>query len=299
MLLPVTKIQRFSTHDGPGIRTTVFLKGCPLHCAWCHNPETQSEKQQLFFVKQLCIGCGGCVQICPQHAHIIDAEGAHHFDPDRCRTCLACSNICPTKALEPVCQYKTPQEVLEIVLKDAPFYGKNGGLTLSGGEPLLHAGKSLSLLQLAKRAGLHTAVETCGQFDSAVLPDLVQATDLFLWDVKDTNPIRHKEYTGVSGDTILKNLYIADSLGATTLLRCIIVKGVNLDDAHFSAIGTIFSKLQNCIGVELIPYHAYGGSKNAQLGYGENGRREWIPSEEDMAYAANQLQKAGCILYKK
>lgn len=299
MLLPVTKIQRFSTHDGPGIRTTVFLKGCPLRCEWCHNPETQSVDQQLFFVKQLCIGCGGCVQVCPHHAHALDADGTHRFAPSRCRACLACCNICPTKALEPVCQYKTPQEILETVFKDISFYGANGGLTLSGGEPLLHAKGSLSLLQLAKDAGLHTAVETCGQFDDSLLPTLVQATDLFLWDIKDTNPARHKTYTGVSGATILKNLYAADALGASILLRCILVKGVNLDETHLAAIAAIYSNLQNCIGIELIPYHAFGSAKNEQLGYGENGHKEWIPSAEDMAYASEQLRKAGCFIHKK
>ena len=294
MLLPVTKIQRFCTHDGPGIRTTVFLKGCPMRCRWCHNPETQSRRMELFFSPQFCLDCGACVSVCPAGVHSLSPR--HRMERARCTGCMSCTAACPSGALEACAQWMTAEEIAAEVLKDLAFYGASGGLTLSGGEPLLHGEGVLSVLRAAKAAGVTTAVETCGVFDAGLLEALVPLTDLFLWDVKDTDAARHYANTGGSLDTVLSNLRRADALGAKTRLRCILLNGVNLNDTHLHALAELFRSLQHCEGIELLPYHTYGDSKELQLGRSSSARPEWIPSSEQMDAARRFLQRhAVCI----
>ncbi len=291
-LLPVTRIQRFSTHDGPGLRTTVFLKGCPLRCAWCHNPETQSSRQEVMYSEQLCILCGGCAAVCPAHR----VDETHAFDRAVCQACGRCAALCPTGALEMAATPMTVDAILAAVAQDAAFYGETGGLTLSGGEPMAHPEAALALLRAAREAGLHTAVETCGCFPARYLPELAAVTDLLLWDYKDSDPARHARYTGVSNEGILDNLRQVDALGAAIELRCILVKNVNLNDAHLAAIAETYHGLRRCPGVTLLPYHAYGSSKARQLGRADNARTEWIPTPEDMAHARDFLQSRGVPL---
>lgn len=296
MELLVTKIQRFSTHDGPGVRTVVFLKGCPLRCKWCHNPETQSGRPQLFISPQSCIGCGACAAVCPTGAHKLDADGGRRFDVSKCGGCLRCTRVCPTGAAEPVGVAMRVEQIIEQALRDRAFYGKDGGLTLSGGEPMLQAEGCLALLRAAKEAGLSTAVETCGYFAENDVPELAARADLLLWDFKDSNAARHKAYTGVSNERILHNLSLADQSARQLVLRCIMVKGVNMDEEHYNAIAQVQRELRSCIGVELIPYHAYGGSKMAQLGYCDNGNKDWIPDAAALRAAKETLERLGCVV---
>jgi pyruvate formate lyase activating enzyme len=300
MLLPVTNIQRFSTHDGPGVRTTVFLKGCPLRCKWCHNPETQSCRQQIFYTSKNCIGCSECVKVCPTGALFFDEVGTHRFNVLKCTGCLNCTTVCPAKAVEPVSKWMTVEEIFDVVLKDKVFYGAAGGMTLSGGEPLLHAEGCLELLKLARENGISTAIETSGYFDEAYIEPLTKLTDLFLWDFKDGNLQRHVETTGVSNEKILHNLFLTDEKDTRILLRSTIVKGINMDDNHLHEIAKIVSRLKHCIGVELLPYHAYGGSKNEQLGYEDNGRQDWIPTADEMRIYRERLRHllAECSHYQ-
>ncbi len=284
--LPVTKIQRFSTHDGPGVRTTVFLKGCPLRCEWCHNPETQSVRQEVMVSSSLCVLCGSCAAVCA--AHRVGEE--HSFDRSVCTGCGRCADACPTGALERAAAEMSAEEILSAVMQDAVFYGESGGITLSGGEPMAHPAGTIALLRAAKDAGLHTAIETCGYFSPEYLPELAAVTDLFLWDCKDSDPVRHERYTGVSNVRILENLRALDALGAQIELRCILVKGVNLTDAYLAAIAETYHALHNCPGVTLLPYHAYGSSKARQLGREDNAHPAWIPAEEDMAHARDFLR---------
>ncbi len=225
MKLPVVEIQRFCMHDGPGIRTTVFIKGCPLRCKWCHNPETHKKENEIYYSPSKCIRCGNC-NICKNGAHQF-TTGKHVFDRDRCLMSEDCVGVCPTKALESVSQEMGIDEIIYEVLRDVAFYGKEGGLTISGGEPMAYPKETIALLKAAKENNLNTAVETCGYFDKAFLPTLCQYTDTLLWDFKDSDKERHIEYTGVSNERIIENLLLADSLKANIELRCILVNTVN------------------------------------------------------------------------
>ena len=169
-------------------------------------------------------------------------------------------------------------------------------MTLSGGEPLLQGEEVLGLFAKCRAGGIGTAVETCGYFDASLLASLVPLTDLFLWDFKDGCDERHRKNTGVSNVPIVQNLLLADSLGAATVLRCIMVRGVNMEEGHYRAVASLFGKLAHCRYVELIPYHAYGGSKMLSLGLPDNGRQEWIPSTQDMENARSRLSELGAKL---
>ena len=288
--MKVTEIQRFCMHDGPGIRTVVFVKGCPLRCLWCHNPETQSASQEILFYQNKCIGCGGCAAVCKNGAHCI-TDHIHTFDRSLCTGCMRCTQVCCSKALTPSFTDMSSDEIVAEIAKDRAFYGETGGITLSGGEPFMQPGETLELLQKCKDHGIGTAVETCGYFHTALIPQLVSRTDCLLWDFKDGNDERHKKYTGVSNAKIKSNLLLADSLGAETVMRCIMVKGINMEEEHYTAIADLWHQLQHCRYVELMPYHAYGGSKMIVLGKKDNGNPKWIPADSDMEQAKQFLQK--------
>jgi pyruvate formate lyase activating enzyme len=187
----------------------------------------------------------------------------------------------------------TVEAITEAVLRDRAFYGDTGGLTLSGGEPLTHPAGAIALLTACREAGITTCVETCGEFSPTCLPAICKVTDLFLWDVKDTDPIRHRAYTGVDNTCILQNLREADRLGARTRLRCILVSGVNTAESHYEALATLYGELAHCEGIELIPYHAYGGSKMVSLGLADNGRVDWIPDAETVEAAKAYVAERG------
>ena len=293
--LTVSEIQRFCMHDGPGIRTTVFLKGCPLRCDWCHNPETQKSKPELLFYANKCIGCLSCVASCPNRAQT--AENGHTLDRGNCTACAACVQTCPSGALELCGKEMQCSDILSVVEKDIAFYGENGGITLSGGEPFAQGRALLDLLAACKEKGLHTALETCGYADTEILRMAIPMVDLFLWDIKDTNDEIHKKYTGDSSKKILENLAFADANGAKIRLRCILVNGINTEKEHYKGIAQIALSLSNCEGVELIPYHAYAGTKLILLGGEDNGRKEWIPNAEQIDKAKNTLRNMGVFVF--
>ncbi len=282
MTLPVTNIQRFCMHDGPGIRTTVFLKGCPLRCRWCHNMETQHAEQQILFYSDKCMQCRACA-VCPREAHSF-RDGKHLFDRKRCEGCGLCTQVCPAKALEASFRVMRIEEILEQVRKDTAFYGEEGGLTVSGGEPMAHPKQTLTLLKAAKAEGISTAVETCGYFAPQYVEDLCSCTDTLLWDIKDTNDARHQRNTGVSNKQILQNLFAADQYDADIVIRCIILKGINLEAEHLQAVYDIFQSLRRCRRVEFLPCHQFGEAKAAALGMDYEDLAQYVPSEQDMNF---------------
>lgn len=292
--MKIANVQRFCIHDGPGVRTIFFLKGCPLRCVWCHNPETQRMDTELLYYPGKCIGCGAC-RICGNGVH--DGKDNHEIDRNNCVCCGRCAQTCPTGALELCGEVYTPESLLAVAMKDRAFYGDRGGVTLSGGEPFAQPEESISFLKLCKENNLHTVVETCGYFPADILEAAVAVTDLFLWDMKDTDPERHKTYTGVSPEHIHKNLFLADALGAKTQIRCILINGINTNRVHYENIASVIKRLKHCEGVKFLPYHSYGGSKALALGRTDAGCDRWIPAKDQIAYAKEYLQKKGITVF--
>jgi len=266
----IFEIQRFCIHDGPGIRTTVFMKGCPLRCVWCHNPEGISPEPELSFLPERCIGCRYCASVCPNEAHQM-VDGRHELDRSRCAVCGRCTERCYAEALEYVGREVTVAEALEEVLRDRPFYETSGGgLTLSGGEPMMQATFAEALLAAAKQAGLHCCVETCGFCDWRNLEHILPLVDLFLYDLKETDPARHVEYTGARTDRIVENLRALHNAGARVLVRLPIVPGLNDRSDHFEGIAKLARELPRLLGVEIMPYHRLGTSKLRRFGRDED-----------------------------
>ena len=266
-------IQRFSIHDGPGIRTTVFLKGCPLRCVWCHNPEGMSASPIISFLPERCLGCGECVRACPQSAHQLEAlesEGStitHVYDRERCITCGECTKVCDTRTVEIVGRPISVQEVMKEVNQDKAFYtASGGGLTLSGGEPLAQIDFTIALLSAAKEQGIHCCLETAGFASRERFQRVLPLVDLFLYDFKETDPVRHAEFTGQSNKLILENLHFLHDAGATIQLQCPIVPGFNDRKEHFAGIAVLSHSLPNLTGVQLLPYHPLGKSKLERFG---------------------------------
>lgn len=262
----VFHIQRFSLYDGPGVRTVVFLKGCPLRCLWCHNPEGLAPEPQILFDSTKCIGCMDCVDACGAGCHSFQ-NGLHVYDRANCSHCGHCASLCCSSALSLSGEEMTPEAVMEQVLRDRSIYAEaNGGLTISGGEPFFQEEFTVRLLQLAKEEGLHTAVETSGFASSATICRAAQYTDLFLYDCKATGEVLHQKLCGVSDRSILSNLTLLDTLDAEVILRCPIIPGYNDTEEHIRAIGDI-AAVHPCISqVHLEPYHRLGVEKARQLG---------------------------------
>ena len=289
----IFNIQRFSTSDGPGIRTVVFLKGCPLDCAWCHNPESKSAKTEIFYKSDMCIGCGFCANVCENNCHTL-VDGIHYFDREKCTGCKKCINSCCTNALQICGEEKTAEEVMEIVLKDKPFYEESGGgITLSGGEPLMQYDFTLSLLKLAKENGLHTAIETSG-FSTRDLTQLNQYNDLWLYDVKILPEDSHIKNTGVSNKVIFENLYSLSKTSANIVLRCPIIPNINLNDEHFNKLAELCNKLKNVSAIHLEPYHPLGISKAQQLNKTQSYQNNtFLDSTSLQSYANFLLAQTG------
>lgn len=262
----IFNIQRYCINDGPGIRTTVFMKGCPLNCAWCHNPESKKIAPQGMFRSSLCTACGKCSFVCEENCHTV-VDGKHTFAPKNCAACKKCVIECPNGAMEFMGEEKTAEEVLAEVEKDKIFYEtSNGGLTVSGGEPFYQSEFLISLLKLAKEKEISTAVETCGFVNPKLLERAAEFIDIFLYDYKLTDLKQHEKYTGVDNNLILENLQLLNRLGKKVILRCPIIKGVNDNANHFEGIAALTKKYANIEQVDVEPYHRLGESKAQGIG---------------------------------
>ena len=261
----LTAIQRFSLHDGPGIRSTVFFKGCNMRCAWCHNPESFSAAPELLFRAEKCTACGACA-VCPQGAHSF-ADGAHTFHRERCTACGACATRCPNGALELSGREMTADEVMKVIDRDAKYYkSSGGGVTFSGGEASMHFELLAQLLTACRARGYHTALETNGLIPPERLNALLPLVDLFLFDCKHTDPAQHLRWTGAPLQPVLDTLAALDRANANVVLRCPVIPGVNDTDAHFAAIRAL-KRQHPCIqSAEIMAYHDIGKSKWDALG---------------------------------
>lgn len=258
----VFDIQRFCLHDGPGIRTTVFLKGCPLDCLWCHNPESKSREPQLSFDSKACIGCGDCIKACKLGA--ITDVGV--IERGKCTLCGDCVSAC-TGALTVIGEAADANKIMDTVLSDRAFYeSSGGGMTISGGEPLYSGELALQLLKMAKEQGIHTCLETSGFSPTELILKIAPYVDLFLYDIKETNSSLHKEFIGVDNSLILENLRSIDSVGAKIVLRCPIIPGYNDREEHFSAVAKLAESYEGVLGIEVLPYHSLGRAKAGLIG---------------------------------
>jgi len=288
----VTNIQRFSIHDGPGIRTTVFLKGCNLRCFWCHNPETWQPKPelQLFFNK--CIGCGECFENCPEQAHEM-VDGIRHFHRTRCVGCGTCTDTCYAEALVLVGDDMTVDQVMQEVLADRAFYeSSNGGITLSGGEPALQADFSYAILERSKAEGLHTAIETDANYRWEIFERLLEVTDLVMSDIKHMDPDIHKACTGVTNTIIIENHKRLMKTKKTVILRTPVVPTVNANADDIAAIAAYVRDLceirkasknpSPCPSLELLPFHRLAADKYRSLDLDYKAVNLTSPSKEQM-----------------
>lgn len=254
-------IQRFCVHDGPGIRTTVFFKGCPLRCIWCHNPESQKREVSLAYYADKCVSCGACVQTCPNGCHTFDGE-KHVLSRHGCAYCGKCVTACSRGAIELLGRTESAEQILSEVIRDKIFYkNSGGGMTVSGGEPLMQGQFLIELLKSAKAEGIHTCIETCGFASKETVTEVAKYTDIFLFDIKETDDERHKALTGVPFTPIKENLMLLNSLGAKVVLRCPLVPEVNVRDGHIEGIAKIASSLDNLLEVNVMAYHLLGNGK--------------------------------------
>lgn len=273
----ITAIKRFEIHDGDGIRTTVFVKGCPLDCLWCHNPENMVRQPQLTFFRDRCLGCGLCRQVCQNHDF---SSNTHRIRRENCSACGACAKACPAGALRISGYTATAEELLPRLLEDRMFYeSSGGGVTISGGEPLAQPEFTLELLKLLKQNGIHTAVDTCLFAPRGVLDRVIPFTDQFLVDIKAMDPEIHRRCTGVSNESILENIRYLDKLGSAMEIRVPWIPGHN--ENQMESIAAFIGSLNHRPRVKLLPYHDYGNSKYHRLG------REplFIPAPEPEKFA--------------
>ena len=271
----VFDIQHLSVKDGPGIRTSIFFKGCPLRCVWCHNPESYIAKKQLSFQPTLCVGCLECTKVCPtgaQGSQLIDGVQLHTVDHQKCIACGKCLEVCCYDALSIIGKTYTQDALFEELRSDLSYYqittadGARGGVTLSGGEPMQQFEFVCNFLKRLHEAGIHTCMETCGQAPTERYMEIAPNVDLFLLDCTATDSEKHRQFTGVGTELIQKNLHMLSENGAKIVLRLPMIPGVNDDDAHLAAIVKLLNTCKGIDHAEVMAYHTLGLSKCENIG---------------------------------
>lgn len=277
----VFNIQKFSIHDGPGIRTTVFLKGCPLRCKWCSNPESQLENVQILYDAEKCVHCLSCVKSCPNHA-IEHKDNRIFINTEKCAGCLTCTSICPKHALTNEGEYKEVQDVVDVCLQDIPFYEESGGgITISGGEGMSQPKFLKELISKLKEHNLHVAIETTGYIKSEIFQELASMLDLLLFDVKHYDSQKHFSGTGVHNELIIENLKWAIKNNIEVLPRIPVIPGFNASLSDAKGISDLLIEA-GAKRVQLLPFHQFGEKKYELLNRKYSLKNEKALHEEDL-----------------
>ena len=274
-------IKRYAINDGPGIRITIFLKGCPLSCKWCHNPESQSPAKQKFYTASKCIGAQDCIEVCPNDALTLTKNGIV-TDFELCKLCGKCADACPTKAIEMVGKMYEVDELMKIIEREKVHIDQSGGgVTFSGGEPLMHSDFLIEMLNECGKRNFHRTVDTSGFADSKTLLEVAKYTDLFLYDLKLMDSEKHKKWTGVSNQLILKNLILLAETEANINIRIPLIKNVNANVKELTKMAKFVSELPGNQIVNLLPYHNIAANKYNKLGSVYNEFNMAEPSEKE------------------
>lgn len=288
--------QKFSIHDGSGIRTLIFMKGCPLRCIWCSNPESQRTGPEITDVKTNCIGCGDCVSICPKHA--VDPK-TFDIDRSRCDACGLCAKVCYAQAKKLTGRVVTVEEMVDVAIKDQVIYrNSGGGVTIGGGEPLMQPGFVSELLKELHARNIHTAMETCGFGQWSEVEDVFRHTDQLLFDLKCMDDEKHRELTGVSNECILHNAKEAAALGNSILFRIPVIPGIN-DGENIRETGKFvrgLQKINSSVQLELLPYHNFGKDKYKWLSRSYELENLDRMEKNELEKYHKELEDLGCNL---
>lgn len=284
-------IKQYALHDGPNIRTTIFFKGCPLSCHWCHNPEGIDFKINIVTLTDKCVGCNECISNCQDKALQFTAAGIHR-NTEACTICQTCIETCPALAHEPTGWEMTTEQLLIEIKKDLPFFDQSGGgVTISGGEPLCQPESLLALLHVCGALGIHRTVDTSGFAPTDTLMNIAEHTDLFLFDLKHMDNKLHQQYTGVANDLILHNLKTLSASGQPIRVRIPLIPGINDDEKNINATGAFVAKCKAIQGIDVLPYHPSATAKYRKLCLEYKGKKFNTPSQEQLSKTLGLLKK--------